>query len=138
MLQFIEFASVSRPGRQALRSIVGVSKRFLWLALGFAAALAGCSPGPIIDRLPADMGVPAGAPTRPAVPYDYPAVHDMPPDRTSVPMTEDEQVRVEKELANARDRQEGRPAPAKKAAPVSKKPSNDSENGQTAGAKANP
>jgi hypothetical protein len=53
-------------------------------------------------------------------------------------MTEDEQVKVEKELANARDRQEGRPAPGKKEAPVSKKPPKDSENGQTAGAKANP
>ncbi len=138
MLQFIESTSVSRPGRQALRSIVGVSKRFLWLALGFAAAVAGCSPGPIIDRLPADIALPAGAPARPAVPYDYPAVHDMPPDRASAPMTEDEQVKVEKELANARDRQEGRPAPAKKDAPLSKKPPKDSENGQTAGAKANP
>ncbi len=84
------------------------------------------------------MGVPAGAPARPLTPYDYPAVHDMPPDRASAPMTEDEQVRLEKDLANARDRQEGRPAPAKKDAPVSKKPPKDSENGQTAGAKANP
>ena len=115
-----------------------VSERSLWLALGLAAALAGCAPGPMIDRLPGDMGLPAAAPARPAAPYDYPAVHDMPPDRASVPMTEDEQVKVEKELANARDRQEGRPAPGKKAAPVAKKPPQDAENGQNAGAKANP
>lgn len=53
-------------------------------------------------------------------------------------MTEDEQVKLEKELATVRDRQEGRPAPAKKVTPVAKKPAKDNENGQTAGARANP
>jgi hypothetical protein len=110
----------------------------LTAALCFAAVLAGCSPGPIIDRLPGDMGLPAAAPARPETPYDYPAVHDMPPDRASVPMTEEEQVKLEKELANARDRQEGRPAPEKKPPATAKKPPKDAESGQTAGAKANP
>ena len=63
----------------------------------------------------------------------------MPPDRASVPMTEEEQVKLEKELATVRDRQEGRPPPGKKATtPASKKPPNDNENGQTAGSRANP
>lgn len=137
MLQFIESTSIS-PSGPALRSMVRVFERSLWAAFGLAAALAGCSPGPIIDRLPGDLGLPAGAPARPVAPYDYPAVHDMPPDRPSTPMTEEEQVRVEKDLANARDRQEGRPPPAKKTAPAAKKPAKDGENGQTAGAKANP
>ena len=85
------------------------------------------------------MGLPAGAPARPATPYEYPAVHDMPPDRSgTLPMTEEEQVKLEKELANVRDRQEGRPQSAKKPAPTAKKPPNDAESGQTAGAKPNP
>jgi len=113
-------------------------KQPLWAVLGFAAVLAGCSPGPIIDRLPADLGLPAGAPARPETPYDYPAVHDMPPDRTSVPMSEDEQLRLEKELATVRDRQEGRQPAGKKAAPTAKKPPKGAQGGQTDGAKANP
>ena len=111
----------------------------LWVSLGLATALSGCSPGPIIDRIPADiMGLPANAPTRPETPYEYPAVHDMPPDRASVPMTDEEQVRLEKDLANERDRQEGRPPSGKKASSTAKKPPKDTENGQTAGAKPNP
>lgn len=141
MLQFIEFASVS-PSGPALRSIVRVFKRLLWPVFGVVTALAGCSPGPLIDRLPGDLGLPAQAPARPVTPYDFPAVHDMPPDRSSTPMTEEEQVRLEKDLARARDQQEGRPPqgkpPAKKPAPAAKKPSKDDENGQTAGAKPNP
>jgi hypothetical protein len=62
----------------------------------------------------------------------------MPPDRASVPMTDEEQLRLEKDLANQRDRQEGRPPPSKKAASTVKKPSKDTENGQTSGAKPNP
>ncbi len=106
--------------------------------LGLAIALAGCSPGPMIDKLPSGMGLPAGTPERPAKPYEYPAVHDMPPDRSSAPMTEDEQVKLEKDLANTRDRQEGRPPPAKKPASTVKKPPKEAESGQTAGAKPNP
>jgi hypothetical protein len=105
--------------------------------LALVAGLSGCSAGPMIDKLPADMGLPAGAPARPATPYEYPAVHDMPPARGTLPMTEDEQVKLEKELANVRDRQEGRTSP-KKPAPKAKKPSYDAEGGQTAGAKPNP
>jgi len=62
----------------------------------------------------------------------------MPPNRTSSPLTEEEQVRLEKELINVRDRQEGRPAATKNAAPKAKKPPKDAQTGQTDGAKANP
>jgi hypothetical protein len=86
-------------------------------AFGLAGALAGCAPGPMIDRLPADMGLPAAAPARPATPYQYPAVHDMPPARATPTMSEEEQLKLEGDLAATRDRQEGREAPAKKAAP---------------------
>ena len=114
-------------------------KRSLWAALGLATTmLAGCSASSVIDKLPADMGLPAGAPARPDVPYEYPAVHDMPPTRTSVTMTEEEQVRLEKELAAIRDRQEGRPQPGKKATPATKTPAEDGDSGQAAGSKGNP
>ena len=113
--------------------------RTLWSAVWLAAGLSGCSPGPIIDKIPADiMGLPAGAPARPETPYNYPAVHDMPPDRASVPMTDEEQLRLERDLANERDRQEGRPPPGKKPPLNAKKPPKDAEDGQNTGAKANP
>jgi hypothetical protein len=115
-----------------------VYERSLWAVYVLAAALAGCSASSVIDKLPAEMGLPASSPARPETPYEYPAVHDMPPERASATMTEEEQMRLEKELANARDRQEGRPPPSKKAVPAAKKPLEDAERGQTAGAKANP
>ena len=108
-----------------------VFERILRVAgLGLLATLGGCSAGPIIDRLPADLGLPAGAPARPEKPYEYPAVHD-------IPMTEDEQVKLEKELTTMRDRQEGR-SPASKKAATAKKPPTTVESGQTSGAKPNP
>ena len=114
-------------------------KHFLWAAAGLATVLTGCAPGSMIDRIPGEIGgLPAGAPARPETPHEYPAVHDMPPNRASSPMTEEEQVRLEKELINVRDRQEGRPAATKKAAPTAKKPPKGAQNGQTDGAKANP
>jgi len=119
-----------------------VHDRSLWaglaLAIALAVTLAGCSASSVIDKLPANMGLPAGAPERPVTPYQYPAVHDMPPDRPTPTMTEQEQVRLERELANARDHQEGRPPPpAKKGAAGRKLPDND-DNGQAAGSGAKP
>ncbi|HET7912196.1 MAG TPA: hypothetical protein VFL49_09195 [Pseudolabrys sp.] len=113
-------------------------KYFLWAGLSFATVLTGCAPGPVIDRLPGDLGLPAAAPARPETPYEYPAVHDMPPDRASSPMTEEEQVRLEKELIKVRDRQEGQPPATKKGAPAAKKPPKDTQNAQTDGAKGKP
>jgi hypothetical protein len=102
--------------------------------LGLAAILAGCSSGAVIDHLPSDMGLPAGAPARPADPYLYPAVHDMPPPRATSPMSEEEQLKAEQELAAVRDRQEA--AEGTKAAPVTKKKPAESKNAETSGAKA--
>jgi hypothetical protein len=124
-------------GRHIFGARRAVLERSLWAALGFATVLSGCSAGTIIERLPASMQPPADAPARPETPYPYPAVHDMPPDRATVPMTEEEQVKLEKDLAKARDRQEGHPA-AKKAATTLKKPPKDAQSGQSDGAKANP
>lgn len=79
---------------------------FRLAALGLAAALAGCAPGAVIDRLPGEVGgLPAGAPTRPTISYQYPAVHDMPPARSATPMSEEEQVKLEKDLAAIREQQ---------------------------------
>ena len=90
--------------------------------LGLVVMLAGCSPGPLIDRLPGDMGLPAGTPARPIAPYDYPAVHDMPAERSTQPMSAEEQLKMEKDLVTLRDRQaqEATRAPADKAVPPAK------------------
>jgi hypothetical protein len=53
-------------------------------------------------------------------------------------MTEEEQVRLEKELMSVRDRQEGRAPAAKKGAPTAKKQPKDAQKSQADGAKANP
>jgi hypothetical protein len=92
-------------GRQVLNSMARVFATSILTALGLAVVLAGCAPGAMIDRLPGEMGLPAGAPVRPATPYLYPAVHDMPPPRTTTPMNEEEQVKLEKDLAAVRNRQ---------------------------------
>ena len=87
-------------------------------AFGLAVLLCGCAPGAVIDKLPGDMGLPAGTPERPVTPYVFPAVHDMPPPREAAPMTEEQQVKLEKDLEAARDRQETR----EKAAEAPEKP----------------
>ena len=73
-------------------------------ALGLA--LTGCAPGAAIDRLPSEVGgLPADAPARPATVYQYPAVHDMPAPRSTTPLSEEEQVKLEKDLAAVREQQ---------------------------------
>lgn len=52
------------------------------------------------------IGLPANAPERPAVPPAYPAVHDIPPPRNSVTLTNFEQQKMEFDLVEARDRQQ--------------------------------
>jgi hypothetical protein len=114
--------------------------------------LAGCSPGAMIDRLPGDMGLPAGTPARPEAPYQYPAVHDMPPARSTTPMNDEEQTKLEKDLQAARDRQEAQEAkdaeaqkaetqkaqegPEKKPAQPAKKKPASAKTGQAAGSKS--
>jgi len=120
--------------------------RSLLAALVVAASLTGCSAGPLSERLeqmPESLGgLPPDVPKAPAMPYQYPAVHDMPPPRSSEPMSEEQQYQLEKELNAVRDRQEAanpdaqKPVqPAKKTA--KKKPA-PAESGQNTGAKTNP
>ncbi|MCF8478721.1 MAG: hypothetical protein K9G60_16960 [Pseudolabrys sp.] len=116
------------------------------LAVGLSFGLAGCAPGAVIDQLPAGVGgLPNDAPARPAAPYQYPAVHDMPAARTTAPMSIDEQVRLEKELQVARDRLEGKSDPDQEASSTRKKPVPgaknrplDIKNGQASGAARKP
>jgi hypothetical protein len=58
----------------------------------------------------ADLGEPAGTPGRPAVDPAYPAVHDMPAERDTKPMTAAERQRLADELSAARERQEAETA----------------------------
>ena len=104
------------------------------LTLATDTALAGCSSGAVIDKLPGDMGLPAGTPERPTTPYVYPAVHDMPPPRATPTMSEEQQVKEEEELKVVRDRQEARDGAAKKTAQPAKKKPATINTGQAAGA----
>jgi hypothetical protein len=75
-----------------------------------AVVLSGCSSisqkfTESMSQMPA-IGLPAGAPERPAEPAGYPAVHDIPPPRNSVTLTSIEQQQMEDDLMAARDRQQ--------------------------------
>ena len=112
-------------------------------AAALATALAGCSATSVIDSMPAGMAEPTGAPARPAVAYQYPAVHDMPPPRADQPLTAEQQIQMERELLKVRDQQESSPvnSPAKtgkKPAQTAKMPPPEANETETAGSKPNP
>jgi hypothetical protein len=131
--------------------------RSLLAAFAVAASLTGCSAGPLSDAsnsigeklksMPESLGgLPPDTPKGPAIPYQYPPVHDMPPPRATEPLSEEQQYRLEKELGAVRDRQEAANPAAQKPAPDAKKtakkkpaaaPSGQSA-GAGAGAKTNP
>ncbi len=98
------------------------------VVLAIGLLLAACS-GSESFELPQSLGgLPTDAPTRPTTPYQYPAVHDMPPPRSVKTLSDEELRKVEKDLTAARDRQEkaaGTAAPAqakpKAAAPAKKR-----------------
>lgn len=115
------------------------------LAVALSLGLGGCASGGMIDQLPPALGgEPDSLPKRPQIGYQFPAVHDMPPARASAPMSDSEQVRLEKELQAARDRQNAlygddadKAAAAQAAAAAKKKPA-PAKSGQASGAKTNP
>jgi hypothetical protein len=51
------------------------------------------------------IGLPDNSPSRPAEPMVYPAVHDIPPPRTSAVLTEIERRKFEADLTAAREQQ---------------------------------
>jgi len=102
-----------------------------------AAGLAACSASNVMERMPESLGgLPADAPARPANPYHYPAVHDMPPDRPLKTLSDADQRKLESELQAMRDKQAQEtaaaaaansnlpplPQPPKPAAPAKPKP----------------
>lgn len=63
----------------------------------------------MFSEMPAAVGgLPAGTPDRPT-PTAYPAVHDMPPPRDDVVLTDAQQKKAQADLLAARDRQTRRP-----------------------------
>ena len=73
------------------------------------------------------IGLPANTPERPAEAHAFPAVHDMPAQRTTAVLTADEQRSIERELVSARDGQkvtakpvQPAPAPVPAAKPAAK------------------
>jgi hypothetical protein len=81
--------------------------RVVAAAVLFAASLilAGCSVGTIGDHIPAAAGgLPEATPQRPATPPPYPAVHDLPPPRSSTVLTDAELKKLEEDLVAARKR----------------------------------
>lgn len=118
--------------------------------LGLAAALTGCSAGPLMEQLPQSLGgLPADTPPAPRTPYQYPAVHDMPPARATEPLSEEQQWQLEQKLKGLRDRQEGQQANEAKSGPGAGKPAKPAKNkakkkpaaakaSESAGAKPNP
>jgi hypothetical protein len=95
-----------RPAkRRALRLVASLLAPMLTVA-----ALGGCADisrkfADTASQLPA-VGLPADAPERPAQPAPYPAVHDIPPPRNSVTLTNFEQQQLEDDLVAARDHQQ--------------------------------
>src|SRR2546421_11445564 len=74
------------------------------LLLAFAMVLPGCSS--TFDVLPEKMGgLPAGAPERPAETRAFPNVYEPRPTREAKPLTNDEQKKLESELATLREQQ---------------------------------
>jgi hypothetical protein len=76
-----------------------------------AVLLSGCSAGSLIaDHMPAAIGgLPEDAPERPATQGAYPAVHNMPPTRSSTPLDDVQQKQLEDDLVAARNRTGGNP-----------------------------
>ena len=116
------------------------------LALALSLGVGGCASGGMLDQLPPALGgEPDSLPKRPQTDYQFPAVHDMPPARAAAPMSDSEQVRLEKELQAARDRQNAlysedaeKAAAAAKTAPAAKMKPAPAKNSRTSGAKTNP
>ena len=73
---------------------------FVLAALFLTSCASGLS-GPF-----AGLAAPETAPAAPAAQLPYPAVHDIPPARTTTPLTTEEQQKLERDLAATRAKQE--------------------------------
>ncbi|RDV05594.1 hypothetical protein DXH78_14045 [Undibacter mobilis] len=111
--------------------------------LGAQLALSGCAAGGMGDQLPHAMGgLPQSAPARPDKPYAYPGVYDTPAARSTKPLDDTEQLRLQRELQGVRDRQEKVTADPDAPPPADQKPTKKNatgpKSGQATGAKTNP
>jgi hypothetical protein len=108
-----------------------LSAPFAALPLAAALALAGCAS--TFDILPQKMGgLSADAPERPAEPKAFPNVYEVRPTREAVPLTTEEQKKLETDLTKLREQEKQAanppppppppPPPAKKTAAPAKKP----------------
>jgi hypothetical protein len=108
-------------GGLVLRNMRLTLIRSVLAACCLAASLTGCSAGPLGDALPQSLGgLPADTPPPPKVPYQYPAVHDMPPPRASEPLSDEQQWKLEQDLNALRNRQERLDADNKEPAETAK------------------
>jgi hypothetical protein len=81
-------------------------KRSLLAASFLGLLMTSCSAGSPLENLPPSMGgLPADAPAAPKLPYQFPAVHDMPPPRNDKTLSDDQQLNLLNQLEDARDRQ---------------------------------
>jgi hypothetical protein len=133
------------PKRIRLAASARTMALLFGLVVGPSFMLAGCSTGSTLaDSLPQGAGgLPADAPARPvAATYEYPAVHDMPPERSAEPLTDAEQLKLERSLENARDQLENKAEQIDGSSKATKKPAKpkagDAKTGETSGAAAKP
>jgi len=116
---------------ERVRSMVRVLVPLIAVAIG----VSGCASMSenIADKMSQApvIGLPADTPARPAAnSIVYPAVHDIPPPRNSVMLTDFEQQKMEDDLVEARDRQQaalGVPVQTKKTPPAKKPPARASQ-----------
>jgi hypothetical protein len=142
----MNMVSESRTRRGRASEIVAAAAKAGRVALPvflFAIALGACASS--FSSLPTQLGgMPADAPQQPAAPVAYPYVHDMPPPRQDVVMTQEEQKKAEAELMALRERQEREagtfPSTPPKAAPnaaPNTAPKRDQNRDQNAGQNTN-
>ena len=84
------------------RSRAGTPVAVVLLALALGLPMGGCAS--TIADMPM-VGMPTGAPARPAQPGEYLPVHDLPTSREGTAMAPADQVKMQAELTAARDRQ---------------------------------
>jgi hypothetical protein len=100
------------------------------LALTLAGLSGGCA-STVAGLPPALGGLPEGTPERPEVQPAYPAVHDMPPQRTTAILTDAQLKQERDELVAAREKQLNPPPPPPRKPPP-KRPARPPEDAGTA------
>ena len=115
------------------------------LAVTAALGLSGCASisekfAESASQLP-QVGLSPNAPARPAQQMAYPAVHDVPPPRTSTVLTDIEQQKLETDLISARDQQKtaaGVPLADRKKTQAAKDQGRKDQNSKDQGSKTAP